>query len=361
MNVVNIFEDMSDPIVVVNASGIVTYSNKTARSIRIVNRHEMIRSREVNECLRKALDKEVKTPVKMLLRDDLGVDGEFKLTIDKLCESSFIIHFKDISGQSQTGILKKNLMVMLRDELERPLTKLFASTDELIDTIKNVEESAENRALLDQALEDGSALMNSVWRIKLVTDLYTNKEMRTNEHVLPKQIMDFALHQLAIEINEKQLSINVNAKRMEPVNFIGNKFWLALAFKECLYDVIRHCKEKDLIDITIHLHGYFLTIKIDNKPPSDNGNRYEESTDYDRALFQNINNALMFDLFLAARVIELHGGHIKSKVDNDIKSIVIELPLGRALNTPESNGLDQAKLYAKDLAKLRMIHSSNKE
>jgi hypothetical protein len=357
MNVVNIFEDMSDPVILVNTSGIVTYSNKTARSIRIVNRHEMIRSREVNECLRKALDKEVKAPVKVLLSDDLGVDGEFEVTIDKLWESSFIIHFKDISGQSQTGILKKNLMIMLRDELETPLTKLFESTDELIDTIKNVEESEENRALLDQTLEDGSALMNSVWRIKLVTDLYTNKEMQTNEHVLPKQVMDFAIHQLAIEINEKKLSINVNAKSLDSANFIGSKFWLALAFKECLYDVIRHCKEKDLIDITIHLHGYFLTIKIDNKPPLDNGNRYDESTNYDRALFKNVNSILEFDLFLAARVIELHGGHIKSKVDKDIKSIVIELPLGRALNTPDSNGLEQAKLYAKDLAKLRMIHS----
>lgn len=359
MNMVNIFEDMSDPIVLLNTTGVITFSNKEARRISIVDSLEIIRSTDFQQSLRKVLEEEVNTPVIMNLNDDGGVEGEFEVKIDRW-QSAFIIHFKDISGLSQIGVLKKNLMIMLKDELGVPLTKLLESTDDLIGTIKNVQESEENKALLNRTLEDGSALMTSILRIKLVTDLYTNKDMQNNEHVIPTEIIDIALRELEVEFNEKQLSVKVVANILGSSRFIGSKFWLVLAIKECVKDVIYHCEEKDLILITLHLHGYFLTIKIDSQRQLNNANEYIEPTVYDKKLFENMSNSLEFDLFLASRVIELHGGHLKSKKYGTGTKILIELPVGMALNTPDLSGLEQAKLYAKDFAKLRMINSKMK-
>jgi len=75
--------------------------------------------------------------------------------------------------------------------------------------------------------------------------------------------------------------------------------------------------------------------------------------------FENIKNSLEFDFFLASRIIELHGGHFKSKKYSSGKNIIIELPVGMELNTPDLSGLEQAQLYAKDFAKLRMMNFKN--
>jgi len=358
MNRVNIFEDMSDPIVLLNVSGDIIFSNKAARRISLVDSLESIRSIDFQQCVSKVLGKEVNTPVITTLNDDLGVEGVFEVKIDRW-QSAFIIHFKDISNQSQIGILKKNLMIMLKDELGAPLTRLLESIDVLIGTLKNVQGSEENRALLNQTLEDGRALMDSVSRIKLVTDLYANKEMQNNDRVIPTEVIDIALQKLEAEINEKQLSVKVVANILGSSTFIGSKFWLILAIKECVKEVVSHCKEEDLITITLHLHGYFLTIKIDSQRQLTNANNYSELTLHDRTLFENIKNSLEFDFFLASRIIELHGGHFKSKKYSSGKNIIIELPVGMELNTPDLSGLEQAQLYAKDFAKLRMMNFKN--
>ena len=220
-------------------------------------------------------------------------------------------------------------------------------------------------------IEDGNIVMRAIQRVDLISDLYTNEDIEQYQQVEPSEIIDIVIQELDVEIKDKRLFINIESTTAKTAKFIGSKVWLILAIKECIHDLIRHCRDNEQIRIKLHLHCYFLTIKIENcgllKEQGDHRESvvYDEEffekrrnhKAYDRNLFKKVNESLDFDLFLSSQIIELHHGNIRYQENGNEKTILIELPIGGGLGTSGHDGLEQAKLYARDLAILREMNS----
>lgn len=362
MSFLHIFDDLSDPIIIIDQDGQHSYSNKSAKNLAITKDIAQIGSKSFQRGLQQILDGDLNLPKVLQLNDDLGLEGDFEVKVMPL-NSSFVLHFLNKNSQGQIGILKHRLMLMLRDEVEMPLNSLFYSTDDLINSVNEISVSDKNRALLNQTLEDGASLLNSIWRIKILSDLYTNQDVTNYEQILPIKLLNDAVQELDRSIKKKSLCVKIETSGFEVANFVGSKVWLALAVKESIKEVIRSAKENDQIKVTLNLHGYFITIKISNAPALNPLN-FNEITKEDRLeiqSFDDVKNDLDFDLFLADRVVELHGGTLKSRASGLSKIIIMELPVGRANEVSETDGLKQAKLYAADLALLQMKLSKNND
>lgn len=360
MSYLHIFDDLSDPIMIIDQDGQHSYSNKAAKRLAISKDIQDIGSKDFQRSLQQILDGDLDLPKVLQLNDDLGVEGDFEVKVVPL-NASFVLHFLNRNNQGQIGILKHQLMIMLKDEVETPLNALFYSTDDLINSVSNIDVSDDNRALLNKTLEDGASLLNSIWRIKILSDLYTNQDITNYEQIIPISLLNDAVKELDRLIKKKFLSVNIETSGFEVASFVGSKDWLALAVKESMKEVMRFAKENEQIKVTLHLHGYFITIKITNSPSLNLFSFYNKVKDDGLGLqsFEDIKNNLDFDLFLADRVVELHGGTLKSVSRGASKMIIIELPVGRTSEANQIDGLKQAKLYATDLAILQKKLAEN--
>ena len=351
----HIFDDISDPIMLIDQSGIHSYSNKAAKSLSITNDISKIGSKDFQKSLHQILDKEIDTPVLLQLNDDLGIGADFEVKV-MIFQSFFILHFLSHNSKNHIGILKHRLMLLLKDELEKPLNELFYSTELLLESVREIKITNKIKELLNKTLEDGSELMDSLSKIKMLGDLYTDQDIQNKQKITVLSLLNDAIERLDSLIIKKSLSVKIETTGSEVTNIYCSKVWLLLAVRELMREVMRYAKAKDEIKVKIHLHGYFATIKITNTPvlnPLNFHNLKQEGAVLQTPIIDDVENNLNFNLFLAHRVVQLHGGNLKQISSNGYQSIIIELPLGSTNQVNELDGLKQAKLYAADLAILK--------
>ena len=351
----NVFDDITDPIMLIDENGLHSYSNKAAKTLSISNDISMIGSRDFQQSLHQILDKEIDTPIVLQLNDDLGIGSDFEVKIMPF-KSFFMLHFIS-HDKNHIGILKHRLLLLLKDELEKPLNDLYFSSELLMESIRDIKISNKIKELLNNTLEKGSGLMDSIFKIKILSDLYTDQDIQDKQKIPVLSLLNVAIESLETLIKKKSLSLNIETTSSEVNNILyGSKNCLLLSVTESIRQVVGYAKDKDEIKVKVHLNGYFATIKISNTPvlnPLSFHQLKQEGNQFKRPLYDDVENSLNFDLFLAHRIIKLHGGNLKQITSNGYNSIIVELPLGSTNDVNELDGLMQAKVYAADLARIK--------
>lgn len=131
-----------------------------------------------------------------------------------------------------------------------------------------------------------------------------------------------------------------------------------MAVTECLLKLIEVSERDAAILIRMDLHGHFLSIVIERVADGKFQDNDAEDIWIDHPVKstspkQAINPGVSFDLLLAERVVDLHGGTLKISDTADGQRFLIELPIGYESIHESTSAEEQLKIYAEDLAKLQ--------
>jgi signal transduction histidine kinase len=172
-----------------------------------------------------------------------------------------------------------------------------------------------------------------------------------------------AIDAVLLELDEKIIHANVIFEVQETQGGLppiyGNQALLTRALYESMNNAITQSRREVkgtqpiIIRMRFVITGEYIMLSVFNRGAVLGGAKRIEVLDS----YVDLHNEAItkLGLGLVQRIIGLHGGNIRvSDVDDDVVEVVLEFPTGAPKMSPSGLRLEQAQLYAEDIALLMM-------
>lgn len=357
MDLRQVFQGLSDAIIVFNDKGVVTFTNDPAEQLIDGKTVKTLGLAQVSQMMDKVIQGEIKTPLRFEIFSDNY--ARHQVFINKL-SSLYVVSLTTLKTEPSFVALKKKTMLLLRDRLNQPLSELSDNLSQAAATM--------DAPLLRHKLNQMQGRLNMkiqqlqhhVKEIDTLFDLYTTDAIEAFSNVTPLTIIKAAAQEVEPQLKAKSSTLFVRKRRNSRALLQCKTAWMILAFSECIRHVVKEAQHYSNILVTMALHDHFLTVRIgaidsDSPLPETEGTWVPIHPKARKSsIKQPIYNANL-DLSLAERIIFLHQGNLKSYWTDEGTQIVIELPVGEVQQHNSILMQQQSYLYARELAQLRAI------
>jgi signal transduction histidine kinase len=358
MSLKQVFDELSDGVLIVNQDGDISYFNQPASQIIGGETIDTLGLGALQRMMRLVLNGELSTPIRFIEKTESGAEYTVKILT---MYSFFVVQFVELKRPSDFQELKSNAIRMVNDKLGKKL-QLLSDNLEVIKLNQNLDKTAAQPDLISNTISLIHSLSLSISELEHLAELYLKKPIESYSTVAPVSLLKSALSQVEANCHKKGINVKIRKRRTSPVKFFCNAPWMKMAVSECLLKLIDISERNSTILLKMDLHGHFLSIIIERAPAlSDNG-QLDDEIWIDYPIRANLNtgqmqNSTNFDLLLAERVISLHGGTLKVMHTDDGERFIIELPIGYEPNLDMMSADEQLRIYAEDLAKLQARQS----
>lgn len=369
--VLGLLEQASNPIIVFNVAGMVTFANSVARSlptqaVDMLSGHPDVKALVADVALGKRklpLDFEVESTAKekkfikgLCVTGPSGADVAFVMPGGRAT-----------SDEESSRLSLKQIMDMLRADLAPPVTDLLRQLDELPN---------------DAGDELRSAADNVIERLNRLVDLvntFGDDVLIPDERILVPDMIRVLCQHLGPAAEKQKIKFSVLGTDSDLPPLYGSRRLVLRGLHECLDNAVKHARrdvassEPLVVEISLRATGLHLLIGIRNlgavtpdvkkrfgkdteelfaKAEAGQDEATKGSTLSGGAVPGGTKN-LRIGLPMAKRIVQLHGGSLKIDEENPAGlEVLMEFPTGAPQRGGVKFDMEQAQAYAADIAKL---------
>lgn len=367
----DLFDDSSDAIVMFDISGVVIYSNKYAR--QLPGLFDEAKSRLIHPVVAHAANELTENSVTQSKKIELSEISHFFDNYNSnihLIDENLVILSVRMTYADKSQTLINTFIDMVNHEVATPLQSLVLSGSLLEESLQNIDfaNREELSKIKNVTFSNATKCLDSLKKVLEICRLYGDDPLHNDERIHPIELLYGAIDTCREEaINKKQL-IKLECHETTALGMLyGSRAWLSRAIEECLLNAMRHAETKSVNRVQARQVGsfVFMVIKIQGKtlPGLQENSLYEPfkvvGIPADAEFFakkqrktEDNQPQLELGLSIASRIINLHGGQIRSMNFAEEGEFCIEIPSGNSkLNQNELN-TEQTLRYASDLASI---------
>lgn len=337
-----------DRIIIVNKAGKIVYTNAAARGDFDGGLSGLLVHKDLRHAVERVAHGRDPGPVQLKLASPDG-GGERDITVVPApngVDAAVIVHAAgEASGLHAEG---RTVAELMRQHLHEPLA---AFTDELNALCQS--RGAPTEANVDHA----RSLLDRLEKVMDMIAVFGGDALSGDERLLPRPLIEQAMRDGLSEALRNRVSIALVGFDTSLPPVYGSERWLQRALREIIENAARHGLSAPgshgpvTVEVRAHQAGEFLTLNFRNRGAfrgagADAGQFIPFSAAAGKPA------ATRIGLPLAQRIVELHGGSLKLRGDDDNTEVVVQLPTGAPRFATRQLDAQQAQRYAEDLAKL---------
>lgn len=345
MILTNVFDDLSDPVIIFNLDGELSYANTAAKVLVQGETVDTFGIGPLQRIFRQLEQRELVLPLSFDFRTDK--QERYKVTINHLY-SAYVVHCRRLSRSVSTHELRQKTVNMLHDYLSEPLEKYEMAMEDMLAVVaaKQLLHHAD-KAKFNSLVQQSRRLSARISQIDRLGELYFSDSPPDPELISVNQLLNKLIqHPETSEELENRIILQSESED----TLYCDRTWLLSAITACVRQLLTEAGEDQLLVITHTTNKYFhqITMTLGEKaetavPSVDARHGFMTYREHEITEIMNL------DLLIAARVIDTHGGQLKFR-PGETGGLLIELPF----DGNKANKLMpmQVKRFAQDLAGL---------
>ncbi len=253
-----------------------------------------------------------------------------------------------------------NLYPFIRAEMAEPMEAVGAAVRKVLDTLPPTDDRTVPTEALLEARKVGTELLLRLDKLAGFAELSTRHPMVANDRIEIPQLIERAWNLVSPIAEAADVLHSAVGLSDDLPPIYGSSHWITRALAELMANAIRHSGRKSHIELEVNQSSHFMLIKLRNHGqgvvPKRSG---RVSLAFIDALGAGKKNpgaqkpGLGVGLAFAQRIMELHGGNIRIGAEADEStSFAMEMPTGAPAETTDTQELQQAQRYARDMAAL---------
>ncbi|MCB1930183.1 MAG: sensor histidine kinase [Rhodocyclaceae bacterium] len=250
----------------------------------------------------------------------------------------------------------ENLAQLVERECRVPMDQLDEALGELVASVDDADEQRRIGSVRGRVAALGQQLAEQLGRLSALATLSHGHAICANDRIVVRDWLAAECHRLRAVAMERNVTLLPLAGDDLPPLY-GSERWLGRALHEALDNALKYAPSRSEIAVkAVHLNG-FLRITVRNGGAGVMApalrQRLMQPLYRGRNARERKEQGFGIGLPVARQIIALHGGRmqIEQQVENDF-TCVIELPAGAPSPAEGQLDLEQAKRYARDLARL---------
>lgn len=351
-NIQQLFDSLSDGLLILNAQGVVRYANPAALPVIACRVDDILPFDKLRQTIDELQKGYLDSPQTLAL--DIGPAGAPRL-IDLTLMSSpvaeeflLLVHPDDERRDVRNTFT--NFIEMLDSSLERPIQKLLGSSERLLDSFAR--QAGEDFGLNQEIAElrrCADDLRNEIQQISLFASSCSAVTMLSDERIRIPEL-------LAESLAAARPSLLANGIRLcfagiddgLPVIY-GSKQFLGRALTVYLKHLATELVPNSYMQISAERCGSFIRLVLTDY--GEKGPEFPtEITESSFAKQFDSSHSLDLSLPICRRILELHRGRLQVINEKErVHRIIFELPAGTPPVTDVDLGMRQALRYAHDL------------
>lgn len=345
MILTNVFDDLTDPVIILTQEGEMSYANTAAKSLIHGETVDTLGIGPLQRVFSQLEQREI--PMPLIFEFSTKQWERYQAKINHLY-SAYVVHCRRVNSPVASKYLRQKTVNMLHDYLSDPLEKFEIAMESLLAELggRQIVEQAD-KAKFNSLIQQSSRLSSRISQVEKLGELYFADSLPDYELIAVSQLLNkLTQHPETREELEDRLIIQSDSED----SLYCEISWMLSAIAACVRQLLTDSSDEHMIVITHTTNKYFHQISMKVNDRSDlavadmeTSHRYITYRDHE------ITEMMDLDLLIAARVIDMHGGQLKFN-PGDNGGLVLEIPFD-GQKTNQDMRL-QAKLYAEDLAEL---------
>lgn len=362
--VMALFEKVSDPLLVFNVAGAITFANRAARSMAGAPAEALAGHPDVKALVRAVTlgtatlphhaDLQVSVPGRSREFSGTFMTGPSGADVAFLMQSPAAARAAAGGADGPLGTLLSlhQIIELLRNELMPPVREITQAFGAL-----------PPNALTEQVERAGAQVNDRLGRLLDLVNVFGDDVLLEDNRVVIPALVRRVCRDVQPEAERQRVEFVLTGEDGELPPIYGSEKLLYRAFRECLENAVRHARrevkhsEPVLVEIRFTPSGTHLLVSVRNRGASSRQQREAQriqafAADSDE-LPTGVKPTLRIGLPLARRIVELHGGHLRvGDPEEDAVQVLMELPTGAPKRGGSRLDIAQAQKYAADLARL---------
>lgn len=345
-----------DSILIVNKAGKIVYTNAAARGDFDGGLSGLLVQQQLRQAVDQILSGRDGGPVELKLRAADGSDAERAVSVVPApngSDAAVIVHAAgEPAGTHAEG---RTVAELMRQHLHEPLATF---TDHLQTLL------AQRAAPAPAVVDDARTLLDRLEKVMDMIAVFGGDALSGDERLLPQPLVEQAMQAGLSASLRNRVSVALVGFDANLPPVYGSERWLQRALREIIENAARHGLAAPdshgpvTVEVRAHQAGEFLTLIFRNRGAfrgTADGGRFIPFSTGSTATPGSASRqatATRIGLPLAQRIVELHGGSLKLRGDDDSTEVVVQLPTGAPRFSSRQLDAEQARRYAEDLAKL---------
>lgn len=352
-----LFDGLSDAVLMLSAEGKVRFANDAARSMMGAQLGQPISSAVILKEIAAAKDGYTTLPKRLELEQKVGTAaGRLHATLlSSPLGKDYVVILRDESERSRYRNTLANLCEFISGELSNPLAALDTSVKGLWKEARHAgRETPALQSALVETQKSGADLLSKLSKLSSFAELFAQAKLVTDERIDARSIVIEAWDRVKARATSKGMKCNVRGLSGELPAMYGSRRWLAAAFGELLENAVRACPAEGELDISGNVAGNFLVFSVRNRGLGPSARQLAALQEPFNALGSaEPTGRLGLGVPMASRIIAMHGGNLRiDEEDGEFTQFRLELPVGAPKSERDHLEHEQLQRYAQDLAQL---------
>ncbi len=352
----DMFNVLHDRILIINRAGKVVYANASARADFSGELSALLNLPMLRDAINRITVQGLPDVIELKLSPDPSQPDKITQVSVVLApngqDAVMVAHPTD-NDTRDTRVSALTVAELFKQHLLKDLREFSSAATELV---------TNEAASPVQPRELAKKLALQVEKVLDMIAVFGQDALVGEERILPSELMHEICHELAPSANQAGMKISQKGFETKLPPVYGSRKWIKRAFREILENAIVYGSEQKnavkpgLIEIEAHQNGAFLMLHFRNWGTAA-APVWQQGTNMifgGNSAQKTVNGkGLRIGLPLAQRIVELHGGTLRIRSDNDgLTEVTLQVPTGAPFRNHQQLDMAQAQRYAEDLARL---------
>lgn len=352
----DMLDAIQDRILIINKAHKVVYANASARADFSGELSALLNCAPLRDALQRITVQGLRESIDLHLTPDPALpDKTAKATVVTApngLDAVVIVHPSG-TGVGQATVSAQTVAELFRQHVLKDLHEFLTATEEL---------ALRGLPLPQKTGELTRRLMDQLEKVLDLISVFGQDALVGDERILPDELIREICQELNPAAKQARMKITTSGLEEGLTPVYGSRKWIKRAFREIIENAIVYSATKPglqqdgLIEISARQTGAFLMLHFRNwgaaaAPVAQQG-RYVVFGGAPHETQAN-GRGLRIGLPLAQRILELHGGTLRVRSDNDgLTEVILQIPTGAPFQSHAQLDMAQAQRYAEDLARL---------
>ncbi|MCB1916315.1 MAG: hypothetical protein KDG52_11450 [Rhodocyclaceae bacterium] len=356
-----LFHTVRDGLFIISRQGQVRFANEAALRLIPSQPGEPIKNNQIARMVGGATAGHIAVPhiERIQLGDECLVADADTIQAHLLASpvgTDFVVVLYNLTAEQFYSAAIENLAHLIDRECRAPMDQLDEALGELVASVEDGDEQRRIGSARGRVAALGQQLAEQLARLSALATLSHGHAICANDRIVVREWLAAECHRLRDLALERNVTLLPLAGDDLPPLY-GSERWLGRALREALDNALKYAPSRSEIAVkAVHLNGFVrLTVRNEGAGVMAPAlrQRLMQPLYRGRNARERKEQGFGIGLPVARQIVELHGGrmNVEQQVENDF-TCVIELPAGARASADAQLDVEQAKRYARDLARL---------